>query len=219
MVAIEVDLANPRLLVFGDVHVHDHLAVFPRILTLHDVHLHVLEALAIEIFLDERLCAIHHIGRDLMALAQTELCLEVFAFALFHAVIVDLRDTWALLQADLEPHLIALDASGQDLHVRKQPMLPEAPHRVRDLIARDRHLVANREAGEADEDEIVVVLGAGHLDAGDGVAFRRQRIGYRRHLAGWHRIRRCRVRRCEVRKHRPSVHGRGVDLRPRAAHR
>ena len=69
MVAIEVDLANPRLLVFGDVHVHDHLAVFPRILTLHDVHLYVLEALAIEIFLDERLRTIHHVGRDLMALA------------------------------------------------------------------------------------------------------------------------------------------------------
>ena len=69
MVAIEMDLANPRLLVFGDVHVHDHLAVFPLILTLHDVHLHVLEALAVEIFLDERLCAIHHVGCDLMALA------------------------------------------------------------------------------------------------------------------------------------------------------
>ena len=94
-----------------------------------------------------------------------------------------LRDTWTLLQLDLQPDLITLDLRGENLHIREEAMLPETLDRLGDLITRHTHLIAYGETGEADQHIIIIILDTRNLDVGNLIFLRCQRIGDHWHLS------------------------------------
>jgi len=107
-----------------------------------------------------------------MSFTQAEFYFQIFPFAFFHAVIMNFGNTRALFQANLQPYFAVLDTGGQDFDIREQSVFPKTLDRSRYLIARNRYLIPDRQTGEADQHEVVVVSCARHLNTGNRITFR-----------------------------------------------
>ena len=94
-----------------------------------------------------------------------------------------LRDTWTLLQLDLQPDLIPLDLGGQNLHIREKTMLPETLDRLGDLISGHTHLVSHRQTRKANQHIIIIILDTRNLNVGNLIFLRCQRIRDHRYLS------------------------------------
>ena len=180
-VAFERDSMDLRLLVFINIDVYNDLSLVCGIVFLLDLYVNILKALSIEELLDHQFGTIHNVWSHLETFLQTQFRIQIFTLALLDAMIVHLRDTRTLLQLHLQPDLVALDFGCQDLYIREQSMLPKAPNGLRDLIARDSHLVAYRKPRKTNQHKVIIVFDSCHLDVGD-LVFLWRHIRNHRHL-------------------------------------
>ena len=115
----DIDFVNLNLFVLVDIDVHEHAVVARHVFALHDFHLCIVVALAVEVSLDDMLGAVNHVGRNLCAHAESQHLLEVFAFGLLDAMILDARDAGLGCQEDVQVDTVAHDAVGLNAHVRE----------------------------------------------------------------------------------------------------
>ena len=181
-VTLKIDTMDLGLFILIDIDIHDHLALVRGIVLLLDLNIHVLKAFAIEELLDHDLGTVHNVRRHLETFLQAQLRLQVLTLAFLDPVVIDLRDTRTLLQLDLQPNLVALDLRRQDLHIRKQAMFPKTLHCCSDLLSRYGNLIAYRQAREADQHKIIIILDTRNLYIRDLVFLRGQRVRNDRHF-------------------------------------
>ena len=91
-------------------------------------------------------------------------------------------------ELDDEPYLGALNLLRLDLDGREETLFPEAFDGLGDLVSRHFDLVADRQAGETDEDEVFVAIGAFHLDTGNLVCLTRHAVFDLGHIGDRHRV-------------------------------
>ena len=162
-VTLKIDTMDLGLFILIDIDIHDHLAFIRGIVLLLDLDIHVLKAFAIEELLDHDLGTVHDVRCHLETFLQAQLRLQVLTLAFLDTVVIDLRDTRTLLQLDLQPNLVALDLRCQNLHIRKQAMFPKTLHCCSDLLSRYGNLIAYRQAREADQHKIIIILDTRNL--------------------------------------------------------
>ena len=132
-----------------------------------------MEAFLGQVFLDDSLGMILQVRRHLAALSDTYFHFYILPFALLESFVFHFTHTRPLLQRDDEPDLVALYLLRLDLDAGEQSMLPEAFDSLGDLIARHLYLVSHCEAGETDEDKVVVGISTFHFDRSDLVGLTR----------------------------------------------
>ncbi len=103
------------------------------------------------------------------AVADSDLYFDILALALFESAIRYLGHARALLERNLEPHLLSFDLFSLDFDVREKALFPKTLDGLGDLVARNLDFVAHRKAREADENEIFVAIGTHHFDSCDFV--------------------------------------------------
>ena len=175
LVTVDVDFVHLHLVVLIDHNIHNHLVLLAEVFLLIYAHGCVLEALAIVVFLDNLACTGSDIGRNLVALGEAKSQLDILALALFHAYVVDFRDTWLLAKLYFEPRLVAADFLHLDFHRGEELLAPEALCRHLDFITGNLHLLSHRKTRVANDDIILIVIHTGHLDAGDFIFLRHSR--------------------------------------------
>ena len=168
VVACDVDVADLDFLLLVNVDIDDHVVLLVDVVALHDVHLGILESFLVEVSLDDKPCAVHHVGRNLVAADDAYLLLQVVALRLLHAVDVDAGDAWTGGQHNLEIDAVVLDFLGFDACAAEQAVLPVALHCGGDFVAWHRDFFSDAEAGDADEKIVFVVVDAFDRYAADG---------------------------------------------------
>ena len=153
-----------RLLV--DIYVYVDLFFVFGVFTLDDIDFRVLESLFVEMLFDEYLCAVYQVRRDLRAFRHAELGHQVFAFALFHSVDNDVRNSRALPQLDGQPDFVAFNLVCQNLHVGEQSVPPVSFQSRRDVIARNGDGLPHSQSGDAYQHVVFVILYAADFDVG-----------------------------------------------------
>ena len=131
-----------HLVVLIDHNIHNHLVLLAEVFLLIYAHGCVLEALAIVVFLDNLACTGSDIGRNLVALGEAKSQLDILALALFHAYVVDFRDTGLLAKLYFEPRLVAADFLHLDFHRGEELLAPEALCCHLDIITGNLHLLS-----------------------------------------------------------------------------
>lgn len=124
LVAVDVDLVHLDLVVLIDVDVDKHAVGVGEVVVERDHHIGVAEALVVEVFLYDELCAVYHILGDLLAGLELKALLQILALTLLGAVVGDLGDTRLLAQMDGEPRLVARDLVDLDAHLREEALVP-----------------------------------------------------------------------------------------------
>ena len=196
-----VDLAMGEVLVAGDIDLSDlgfglfihadedfDVARMVGIVALDDMHFGVMETFLRKVFLDYRFRMILEVGRHLRALPDTGFHLHVLALAFLESFVAHFADTGPLLQLNNQPYLGAFDLLRFDLDGGEESLLPEAFDSLGDLVSRHFNLIADRQAGETDKHEILVAIGALHLDARDLVGLTRHTVFDLRYISGRHRV-------------------------------
>ena len=100
-VTSDIDLVDLDLLLLVDVDIEDEVVGLSHVVALHDVDLGILEALLIEVALDDNLGTIHHVGRNLVALTKIEFGLQVVLLRLLHTGEVELREAGTLRECNV----------------------------------------------------------------------------------------------------------------------
>ena len=163
----DVDLVDLDFLLLVDGDVEDEVIGLGHIVALHDGDIGILEALLIEVALDDNLGTVHHVGCDLIALAEVELGLQVILLRLLHTDEVDFREARALGERDVQVSLVAHGLLHGDAHVREQAVLPVALHSGCDLFARDGDHLSDRQSRQAYQHVVLVVVDTAHRDTGN----------------------------------------------------
>ena len=196
-----VDLAMGEVLVTGDIDLSDlgfgllihsdedfDVARMVGIVALDNMHLGVMETFLRKVFFNDRLGMVLEVRRHLRALPDTGFHLHVLAFAFLESLIAHFADTGPLLQLNNQPYLGTFDLLRFDLHIREESLFPEAFDSLGNLVSRHLNLIADRQAGETDKHEILVAIGALHLDTRDLVGLTRHTVFDLRHINGRHRV-------------------------------
>ena len=150
------------------IHIDEHLDISLAVMVglLQHLDFGIVETFFGEVLLDHCLCTVSEVRRHLCTFADAYLDFDVLLLALLQAEILDFAHTRTLLEAYLQPNLVALNLRGGNLHVGEQTLLPEAADTLCYLVARNLNLVAYRQTGETDEHKILVTGSSGHTDAG-----------------------------------------------------
>ena len=158
---------NLDFLVLVDVDINYHFVLVVGQRALYHIDRCVLEALGVEILRYYLLGASCYVWRELVPFHQSESQLQVFAFAFFHAVVVDFGDSRLLAQGYFEPHLVAVYFINLYLYLGEQTLPPEAFGGCCYLVAGDFHLLSDRESRIAYDYVIFVVIDARDLYVGN----------------------------------------------------
>ena len=169
-VAGDVYLIDLDLLLLVDVDVKDEAVLLGHIVALQDVDLRVLEALVVEVPLDDNLRTVYHVGGNLVSLTEVQFGLQVLLLRLLHAVIVHLRQAWTLREGDVQIGLVAHRLLDGDAHVGEEPVLPVAFHRIGYLVAGHGDYLSYREARKSYQHIVFVAVDTGDRDIGNLVA-------------------------------------------------
>ena len=97
---MENDTAHFHLRLLVDIDVENHLILVGYVVALQNLYLGVLVALLVEVSLCQCLGAVQDVRRDVAALHNTKLRLQVFALRLLQTIVVDGADTGAQSQGD-----------------------------------------------------------------------------------------------------------------------
>ena len=172
-----VDLAVRQGLITGDIDLsdlglrflvnsdqHPYIPRMIRIVLLNHMHLCIMKSLLRQVFLDHRLRMVLQIRCHLASLTNTGFHLHILSLAFLQSLIAHLADTRALLQRNDQPYLVTLDLLCLNLHRREQALLPETFDRLGDLVSRHLNLISHRQAGEADQHEILIAVRPFHFN-------------------------------------------------------
>ena len=176
LVAGDVDVSDLGLDLFIHIDINLHVARMVSIVVLQHVNLGVVEAFFGEILLDDRFGAVGDVRGHLAALVDTDLHFNILFLAFLEAVIDYIRDAWTLLEANLEPYLAALYLGSGNLHVGEESLFPEPTDCFGDLVTGYFNLVAYIQAGETDDDEVLIAVGTADGDTGYFVRLAREGI-------------------------------------------
>ena len=107
---------NLDFLLFIYDYIQDNLSLVGYIITLVDLDISILETFIIKVFLGKNLGTVEHVWSHLCTLYHTQFLLHILSLALFQADIVDVRDTRANGQIDVEIKFFAHDRVGSKRH-------------------------------------------------------------------------------------------------------
>ena len=167
LISFDIYFVNLDFLFLIDINVNDHLVFVGEVVGLLDIHLGIFEALLFEMFLDNRRGAVYDIGRYLVSFDQAQTHFQVFPFALFDTVIIDLRDTGLLFQLDFEPRFIAIGFGPFDNHIREESLPPKFLGGIGNSVTRDFNDLSHFETRIPDQHIIFIVGGSGNGNPGD----------------------------------------------------
>jgi len=187
LVALDVDLMYLHSGVAVDVDGQHGMVFLAEVGLLRDGDDGVLEAFLVVVLLDDLLGAVDDVGGQLLSLHHSEPLSQVFLLAALGTVEPQLRHSGLLLEADVQPYLVAGDLVDVDLHLGVESLAPEALHGVGDVLARNLDLVADGQTGVTDHHIVVSGLDSGGPDAGDLVGLGQRRVY---HFRVVHRIHR-----------------------------
>ena len=142
-----------------DVDVDNDLILVREVIFLIDGDFGILETLVVVIAFDEEFGPVDEVGGNLVAFYQAEALFKFFAFRLFYADVVDLRDAGALLQGNVEPHLVAGHLGYRNGNVGKEALFPKPLNGIGDGFAGNLDDIAHRKARISDDDKIFVIVG------------------------------------------------------------
>ena len=117
LVAGNVDLADLGLGFLIDIDEYLDVSFSVAIGLLEHGHIGIMETFLRQVLGHHGLGAVGKVRRHLRTFADADFYLHVLFLALFESVIDDVAHTGALLEANLQPDLVALDLLGNDLNV------------------------------------------------------------------------------------------------------
>ena len=112
-----------------------------HIVAFNNLYFSVFESLVIEILLGENLGTVHHVRCYLCTFEESEAFLEVDAFRLLDAHIVDGGHTGAETEAYVYVCLVVYERIDSHRHVGEESVTPVMLHGVGDFVAREFHLL------------------------------------------------------------------------------
>ena len=169
-------LLNFDFLFLVDVDVDDYLVFVGEVIGLPDVYLGILEALLLEMFLDDGGGTVDNVGGNLVTLHQPQTHLQIFALALLEAVVIDLRDTRLLLELNFDPRLVAIGLGQLDDHVGEEALPPEFLGSIGNGVTGNLDYLSHLEPRVTDEHIVLVVGCTGHGNTGNFVFLRNSRV-------------------------------------------
>ena len=114
LVTVDGNLMNLDLLFLVHDDIQNHLSLVSHVVALVNLDIGILESLVVEILLGENLGTVEHVRGHLCTLHHTQLLLHILTLTLLQAHIVDVRDTRAHSQIDVQIELLANDGVGSD---------------------------------------------------------------------------------------------------------
>ena len=141
-----------------DIDIDNHLIFMRQVIFLQNLHIDIIETFLFEVFLYQQFCTVYQVGRNLISLYQSQLKLKIFPLRFLYSVIIDLRNTGTLFQADIQPRFIAIYLGNLNSYIRKQPLFPETLYSPGNIISRNFHRFPHSKPRKAYQDIIFIIF-------------------------------------------------------------
>ena len=124
---------------------------------LQNLYLGILETFVFKVALAQDLGAVNHVGGELVVHHKSQFVLQVISLALLHTIVVNLGDTWAWSQVDVQICGVVNDGVHTDRYVGEQTVLPVALDGLCYLFAGNGYSLSHTDAGKAYQHGRVVI--------------------------------------------------------------
>ena len=168
-VSFNDNLVDLNLALLVHIHIQNDSVWSAGIIARHYVNLRILITFLIEVFLCQNLGTVDHIGCELIILYQTQFLFQVLTLVLLYTVVVDLRNSGARGQLDMQKYGIVSDAVCTDGHIAEQSVAPITLDGLGNLFAGKCDNLPHRQATEADKQFIIVICHAFHHNIADDI--------------------------------------------------
>ena len=126
---------NLNLFFFIDINIDDNLIFMRKVIFLQNLYLCIFKAFFFKMLFYQHLSPVYDVRSDLITFYQSKLQLQIFPLRLFYSIIIDLRNTGALFQIDIQPYLRTIYLSYRNSDIRKQPLPPKTFYGSRNSVS------------------------------------------------------------------------------------
>ena len=101
-------MAHLDLFLLIDDDINDEVVFLTEVVTLHDIDIGILEALVVEVFLDDNTCTVNHVGSNLITAHNTDFLLQIFSLTFSDTGNIHPGDTRTGCEDDFQIQLLKL---------------------------------------------------------------------------------------------------------------
>ena len=166
LVTSDINLCDLGFDFLVDIDNHLDVSGFIAIREVDYLHFGIVETFVGKVFLNDRFRAISQVRRHLIAFRDTDFYFEVVFLTFLQSVVHHFGDARTWRESNLEPYFSCLHLCGLDFDIREEALFPESLEGFGYLVPWNIYLITHSESGEANDDEIFVVISTCYLNIG-----------------------------------------------------